>query len=197
MSEIEVRPVVVGIYGVSGCGKTTLVERLKKALGERDFAFFDGSQTLSSMVRGGLGAFKQKPDAEKAVYREIAIQHIAETYQSEQKVGITAGHLTLWTGTGALEIHTQADLEAYTHMLYLDAPPETIADYRLNDKSRNRPELSVGDLRRWQWSEKSRAKTLCRHHGIMFFTLHNLLGDELSRATSLLRDIRDHSEEEN
>lgn len=58
MSGIESKAVVVGIYGVSGCGKTTLVERLKKNLGERDFAFFDGSQTLSSLVCGGMAAFK-------------------------------------------------------------------------------------------------------------------------------------------
>lgn len=197
MSGIESKAVVVGIYGVSGCGKTTLVERLKKNLGERDFAFFDGSQTLSSLVCGGMAAFKQKPDSEKTVYREIAIQHIAARCQSEGKIGIVAGHLTLWTGTGALEVYTQADLETYTHILYLDTPPETIYEYRLNDKSRDRPEMSVGDLRRWQWSEKSRAKTLCRHHGIMFFTLHVSLEHGFTRVASLMRDIRDHSEEEN
>lgn len=197
MSAGEDKPVIVGIYGVSGCGKTTLVARLKKTLGERDFAFFDGSQMLSSLVHGGLAAFKQKPDSEKAVYREIAIQHMAATCQSDQRVGIVAGHLTLWTGTGALEIHTHADLETYTHLVYLDTPPETISEYRLNDQSRDRPEMSVDDLRRWQWSEKSRAKTLCRQHGIMFINLRLPLEPGLPRATSLMRDIRDHSEQEN
>lgn len=197
MSGTEDKPVVVGIYGISGCGKTTLIEHLKKSLGERDFAFFDGSQILSSLVHGGLAAFKQKPDVEKAVYREITIQHIAGACQSSRRVGIVAGHLTLWTGTGAMEVHTQADLETYTHILYLDTPAETIAEYRLNDRKRNRPEISVDDLRRWQWSEKSRAKTLCRHHGIMFFTQHAPSEDGISRLTGLMRDIRDHSEEEN
>lgn len=197
MPASEDKPVIVGIYGVSGCGKTTLVERLKNILGERDFAFFDGSQMLSSLVHGGLAAFKQKSDSEKAVYREIAIQHIAAKCQSDQRVGIVAGHLTLWTGTGALEIHTQADLETYTHILYLDTPPETISEYRLNDQKRERPEMSVEELRRWQWSEKSRAKTLCRQHGIMFINLRLPLEPGISRATSLMRDIRDHSEQEN
>lgn len=197
MSGTEDTPVVVGIYGVSGCGKTTLIERLKKTLGERDFAFFDGSQILGSIVRGGLAAFKRKPEAEKAVYREIAITHIAGLCQSSRKVGIVAGHLTFWTGTGVMEVHTQADLETYTHVLYLDTPAETIAEYRLNDPNRDRPEMSVNDLRRWQWSEKSRAKTLCRQHGIMFFTQHAPSEDGLARVTRLMRDIRDHSEEEN
>lgn len=197
MSGNESRPVVVGIYGISGCGKTTLVERLKKTLGERDFAFFDGPQTLDSLVRGGLVAFEQKPDAEKAVYREIAIQHIAGICQSSSRVGIVAGHLMLWTGTGAMEIHTQADLETYTHILYLDTPAETISEYRLNDLNRNRPEMSIVDLRRWQWAEKSRAKTLCRQQGIMFFTQHAPSEDGFARVVTLMRDIRDHSEEEN
>lgn len=197
MSETESRPIVVGIYGISGCGKTTLIERLKKNLGERDFAFFDGSQTLGSLVRGGLAAFEQKPDVEKAVYREIAIQNIAAMCQSSRRVGIVAGHLTLWTGTGAMEVCTQADLETYTHILYLDTPAETIAEYRLNDLNRNRPEINVVDLRRWQWSEKSRAKTLCRQHGIMFFTQHAPSEDGFIRVARLMRDIRGHSEEEN
>lgn len=197
MSGNESRPVVVGIYGISGCGKTTLVELLKKNLGERDFAFFDGPQTLNSLVRGGLVAFEQKPDAEKAVYREIAIQNIAGICQSSGRVGIVAGHLMLWTGNGAMEVHTEADLETYTHILYLDTPAETISEYRLNDLNRNRPEMSVGDLRRWQWAEKSRAKTLCRQYGIMFFTQHASLEDGSARVGTLMRDIRDHSEEEN
>ncbi|KAG8167024.1 hypothetical protein KVR01_002713 [Diaporthe batatas] len=197
MSASEDKPVIVGIYGVSGCGKTTLVERLKTTLGEKDFSFFDGSQILSSLVRGGLAAFKQKLDSEKAVYREIAIQHIAAKCQSDQTVGIVAGHLTLWTGNGALAIHTQADLDTYTHILYLDTPPETIFEYRLNDNKRDRPDMSVEDLRRWQWNEKSRAKTLCRQHGIMFINLRLPLEPGMSRALNLMRDIRDHSEQEN
>ena len=197
MSGTEDTPVVVGIYGVSGCGKTTLIEHLKKNLGERDFAFFDGSRILSSIVRGGPIAFERKPEAEKAIDREIAITHIAGMCQSSGKIGIVAGHLTFWTGTGVMEVHTQADLETYTHILYLDTPAETIAEYRLNDPNRTRPEMSVGDLRRWQWSEKSRAKTLCRQHGIMFFTQHAPSEDGFARVARLMRDIRDHSEEEN
>ena len=36
------KPVVIGVYGVPGCGKTTLLAQLKEKLGEDSFAFYEG-----------------------------------------------------------------------------------------------------------------------------------------------------------
>ena len=36
------KPVVVGLYGLPGCGKTTLMGELKQKLGEDLFMFFEG-----------------------------------------------------------------------------------------------------------------------------------------------------------
>lgn len=197
MSSSQGKPAVVGFYGVSGCGKTTLIERLKDHLGVQDFAFFDGSQILSTVVPGGLAAFKEMTGTEKAVYRELATQSIEASCRSSGCVGLVAGHLTFWTGTDAVEVHTQADMETYTHILYLDTPAETISEYRRNDTTRSRPQMSVDDLRRWQGKEKSRLKDLCRDHGIMLLMEHVSLEDGISRVAGLMKDIRDHSEDEN
>ncbi|KAI3395113.1 hypothetical protein diail_1728 [Diaporthe ilicicola] len=193
----DAKPTVVGIYGVSGCGKTTLVERLRHVLAERDFGFFDGSQTLDTIVPGGLATFKQMSENEKAVHRELATKSISARCHSSGKVGVVAGHLTFWTGSDVVEVHTAADLETYTHILYLDTPAEMIAEYRKNDKNRSRQQMSVDDIRKWQTRERSRVKELCRDHGIMFLTEHVSSHDETSRIAGLMRDIRDHSEKEN
>ncbi|KAL1876452.1 hypothetical protein Daus18300_002696 [Diaporthe australafricana] len=197
MSFSQDNPAVVGIYGVSGCGKTTLVARLMDNLREQDFAFFDGSQVLDRRVPGGLAAFKQMIGTEKSVYRELATQSIAAKCRSSGRVGVVAGDLTFWTGTVAVEVHTQADLETYTHILYLDTPAETISEYRRNDRTQSRPQMSVDDLRRWQGKEKSLLKDLCRDHGIMLLIEHVSLEDGISRIAGLIKDIRVHSEDMN
>jgi pantothenate kinase-related protein Tda10 len=54
------KPIVVGIYGISGSGKTTLLNQLKARLGEDSFAFYDGFDMISSVVEGGVDAFKNR-----------------------------------------------------------------------------------------------------------------------------------------
>lgn len=37
------KPIIVGIYGLSGCGKSYLLKELEKELGKDSFAFYEGS----------------------------------------------------------------------------------------------------------------------------------------------------------
>lgn len=43
-------PVVIGIYGISGCGKTNLFKALDSQLGEAMFTFSDGSNGVHKQV---------------------------------------------------------------------------------------------------------------------------------------------------
>jgi hypothetical protein len=55
----------------------------------------------------------------------------------------------------ASSVCTENDLNTFTHILYLDVPPNVIAQYRLGDKKRVRPSASVAHIHRWLEAEKT------------------------------------------
>ncbi|ROW04544.1 hypothetical protein VMCG_04960 [Cytospora schulzeri] len=81
------KPKIVGIYAIQGCGKSTLIERLKKLLGETDFAFFEGFDIIASVVQGGLDAFKQMDEATQARQRGLAINQ--QHFGSSRRTSLT------------------------------------------------------------------------------------------------------------
>lgn len=70
------KPVVVGLYGISGCGKTYLLGQLKQAHSEEHYLFYEGSEVLASVVEGALDSFKQLPKDDQTLHRERAIDKI-------------------------------------------------------------------------------------------------------------------------
>ncbi|KHN94158.1 KAP P-loop [Metarhizium album ARSEF 1941] len=51
------KPVVVGLYGLPGSGKSFLLKELRKYLSHADFDFYEGSEMIASLVPGGLREF--------------------------------------------------------------------------------------------------------------------------------------------
>ncbi|KAJ5111915.1 hypothetical protein NUU61_001545 [Penicillium alfredii] len=93
-------------------------------------------------------------------------------------------------------ICTPADLKAYTHILYLNIPPEIIGEYRMNDQRKTRPVVSIAHLETWQHTEKTQLRRLCRSHDIIFSTIspsQDVLGDIIH----LLLDFHRHTEGRN
>ncbi|KAF8898293.1 uracil phosphoribosyltransferase-domain-containing protein [Mucidula mucida] len=188
------RPTVVGLYGVPGCGKTRMMQNLKTSLGEEQFAYYEGSEIIASLVPGGLDVFKRMGKDDKAVWRERAIREIGEQCSATQRVGLVAGHLMFWDEdkeTGEL-VWTKGDEEIYTHIFYLDTPADVISRRRLDDAERPRPAASGTHLRRWQISEQKQLRLLCLQNSILFA---NIAPDPV-KVAALLRSIR-HSEEYN
>ena len=87
------KPIVVGLYEVPGCGKTYLLNELKQKLGERSFNFQEGSETITSVVPGGLDAFKKLDEHKKKRFRELAIEKIKIQQDRSWKPAIVTGHL--------------------------------------------------------------------------------------------------------
>lgn len=188
---------VIGIYGIPGSGKTFLLDQLRHELGEELFEFYDGSAMIDRVTPGGLEKFQMLEESEKTQWRQIAIDTVRKECAKSKRAAVVAGHFMLWPEEEAgRPIYTQNDLDTFTHILYLDIPVETISNRCLSDTKKNRSPMSLNHLEKWQQTEKTQLRHLCRNHGIMFSLVsqHPRLQDKVS---DLLRDFQHHTEKHN
>jgi hypothetical protein len=192
------KPVVVGLYGISGCGNSFLLSQLKEELKQEQFEFYDGSAVIFSLDPGGLDTFRKLEEPQKDVWRQNATEKIRAECAESGRVGVVAGHLSFWTreGESGRSVVTQNDLDTFTHILYLHVPAALISTYRKTDANRIRSSLSVDHLHKWQEAEMTELRKLCRHHGILFSTLTPHL-NSIDKVAMFLRDFKRHSEDYN
>lgn len=193
------KPVIIGLYGVPGSGKSTMLEKLKGGFGKTQFDFFDGSEAIASLVSGGLAAFQQAPEEEKIHWRQRAIESIRQKSAESGRAAVVTGHFMFWSegDEAGRPVYTQSDLDTYTHIVYLDTPPETVAEWRQRDPFRRRWPAPVEIIRRWQLAEKTELRQLCRDNGILFVALPCDEPRTTARIIAMLLDFRQHTEAHN
>lgn len=192
-----IKPAIIGLYGVPGCGKTYLLTKLKEILGEDKFGFCEGSVVIHRLVPGGLDKFHTFDNEEKELWRKRAIEKIRKEAVRSGKTAIVTGHFMFWSEDEEQHpVYTKADLETYTHILYLNVDPEVVAQRRADDKTRDRPKDSIKHLREWQEYEKSQLRQLSQQHSILFLSLSSHRID-LSVIPELIRDLAWHDEKFN
>lgn len=193
------KPVVVGIYGIPGSGKSFLLKQLKERLGEESYEFYEGSKMIETLVPGGLNAFQELDDKDRLKVRKLAIDTIRMECSHKRRTGVVAGHFMFWPeeDTDGHRVYTSNDLETFSHILYLDIPIDLVERRRLNDSQRLRSPASVDHLRRWQHAEKTELRNLCYQHGILFALVSSTPSMLLEKIGNLLNDFRDHTEEAN
>ncbi|KAJ7621753.1 uracil phosphoribosyltransferase [Mycena polygramma] len=192
------KPIVVGLYGVPGCGKSYLLDRLKAdaELGQDNFAFYEGSTVIDGLAPDGLEAFKRMDGEKKKIWREKAIAQIADECATSGKIGLVAGHFIFWEDeskeTGA-QVWTERDAVVFTHILYLAVPPDDIVARRASDRRRQRSVLSRDHIRRWQEEEQEQLRRLCLQNKIIFTVAPALTGAVSALAHNIQRQTEAHN----
>lgn len=194
-------PLVVGLYGLPGSGKSFILRQLKDLLSDKQFTFYEGSEMLAAFLPGGLSVFKGLDQAAQFHCRQKAIEEIGRDCARSGRIGVVAGHLSFQEKEDGktTTVYTPRDLDTYSHILYLDVPPDTLRQRRAQDNERQRPHISTRAVSAWQMSEQDELRQLCRAHAIEFIMiprqsppLHYVL-DTLVR----IRQDQQHPERQN
>ncbi|KAK5111046.1 hypothetical protein LTR62_005421 [Meristemomyces frigidus] len=98
------------------------------------------------------------------------------------------GHFMFWTedeNTGKT-VYTQADLDTYTSIVYLDTSTDEIERRRAGDMQRQRGVAHAWHIQRWKDEEKARLRELCHDNGILF-SIMTAGEDDYSRVLKMLQ----------
>ncbi|KAM3520368.1 hypothetical protein MY4038_009448 [Beauveria bassiana] len=167
------KPMVIGLYGLPGSGKSTLMNQIKLQVNHENFVFYEGSELISNIVTGGLAAFARLGEQEKRQVREQAIISVAKVCLTQNCTALVVGHYMFWP-EDEMEgnvVATASDFRVYTHIIYFDVTVPAILERRLSDTHRQRPPVSAAHLQQWQRAEIDQLRHLCRQHCILFSTV--------------------------
>ncbi|CZS96536.1 related to 2-3-cyclic-nucleotide 3-phosphodiesterase [Rhynchosporium agropyri] len=200
----NIKPSILGIYGISGCGKSHLIKKIKDLLGEEDYAFHDGSGMIDAVVPGGLETFKTLPGEGKDRYRTQAIRRIRDECAESGKVGVVAGHYMFWKSQNGLDdddesggeqvVWTSGDAECFTDMMYLTVQSQIVVQQCENDKTRKRLSLTRFELDLWMAAERRELEKKCGECGIGFALIGR---DDLQVVADMLKEMRKRPELQN
>ena len=154
----------IGLYGVSGTGKTTILKEVSKLTS--NVIWLEGSQLVINAAGLTLEQFKNLSDPEKYFFREKAIDKAFEIQTKESKHIIIDGHLVFAKGESEFEnVMTEKDKTFYTDYIYLNLPTETILQRQQNDsdKKRNYSEKTISNCVAFELQE---LKQLCNKHNL-------------------------------
>ncbi|KAJ4229019.1 hypothetical protein NW759_003740 [Fusarium solani] len=128
---------------------------------------------IASLVPGGLETFQALGEQRKAGWRGRAIEEIKKDALANKKIAVVTAHFMFWSEEQVIgqPVYTLNDFSVFTHIIYLNTPPELVSHRRLDDKPRDRHSASIEHLKKWQEAEIVGLRHLCPQHGILFHVL--------------------------
>jgi uracil phosphoribosyltransferase/phosphoserine phosphatase/adenylate kinase len=196
-----IKPTIIGLYGISGSGKSHILQQLRNdtSLEEKRFVFYDGSELLDQATPGGLEGFKRLDQTTKKIYIETALDLVSRTCLARKETAVIAGHYIFWMPEQIVGI--ERDWKTYTHMVYLNTDPALIAQRIKADTTKTRNVIDEDDLRAWQGKEKIELRKICRERDILFTTVtenaSSMVGSTVAKVKVLLMEFQQHTEAKN
>ncbi|CZT19397.1 related to 2-3-cyclic-nucleotide 3-phosphodiesterase [Ramularia collo-cygni] len=167
----EVKPIIVGLFGLPGSGKSTAKKHLQQSAFASQINTFEGSEVLENIAKEGGTAFRSLDEGEKISLRKKAIAAISKQCADSNRIGIVTGHFMFWReGEDAPEtVLTQQDWRVFTHILYLNLPVAKIQQQiQEDDQRKDRPRESLMHLQRWQVAERDGLRSSCLDNNVKF-----------------------------
>lgn len=156
---MNVHPLRIGIYAISGTGKSTLINRLKESY-EEILNCIDGSSIVDAVVPGGINAFKKLSSIDKYNFREKAVQYLQHKFISEHKHMVVAGHYSFLFKDAYDVAWTAEDSKFYDLIIFLQADAELIFSRCEADIERNR-QYNIEQIQAWQVYEYEKLEQIC------------------------------------
>jgi adenylate kinase len=162
----------IGLYGVSGTGKTTILKEVIKLTS--NVIWLEGSQLIINAAGMTLEQFKKLNDKEKYFFREKAIDAAFEIQSKENKNIIIDGHLVFAKGENEFEnVMTEKDKTFYTDYIYLNLQTEIILQRQQNDNNKKRIH-SANTISNWVTFELQELKQFCHDHNLNLSILQSI-----------------------
>ncbi|QBZ58493.1 hypothetical protein PoMZ_03446 [Pyricularia oryzae] len=133
----------------------------------REYDYYEGSEVIDSVVDGGLAAFKKLPHGDNQRHRASAVRQIGRDACHNGKSALVTGHFILpndGIDGGLQEVYTEADLETFTHIVYLKVPAEDIRKRCAADVQRKRALFPAEEMSKWHGEKEKtvqRVADLC------------------------------------
>jgi len=159
----------IGLYGISGTGKTTILKEVANATS--NLIWLEGSRLVTDAAGLTLEDFKKLSDSEKYFFREKAIERAFQIQIKENKHIIIDGHLVFAKGENDFEnVMTKTDATFYTDYIYLNLPTEIILQRQQNDIDRKR-NYNANTISNWAAFELKELKLFCNKNNFPFHIL--------------------------
>ena len=181
----------IGVYGVSGCGKSRALSELQKIRPE--WRCLEGSDVIENVLqkRGeSLADFKAMDETFKTEIRNLAIGVLEEMCTG---LTVVAGHASFPKNCSNIsaptfsDIFTDGDAQTYDAILYLDVDPDKVYQQREGDSNtgtRHREYLPVEVIAKWNQHEKEYLQGVCKKGDIYFALVRNV--------NEILMHVTDH-----